>query len=120
MYFERSENVFDMNLNCLAIAGIVTYFTSISHISAQQLPDSTKRKEMVAYLSKIYFSDIGDNAEIYHGSEYIRNGQKAFGYPFFNSDTMLKATIYYQGTEYTVRPVHYDLVSDVLVINNYD
>jgi hypothetical protein len=108
-----------MKINCLAIAAALLHLTCISQITAQQLPDSIRGREMVSNLTKVYLKGICDNAEIYHGSEYIRNGQKAIGYPFFNSDTMLTASIYYQGTAYPGRTVHYDLVSDILIINNY-
>ena len=89
---------FDMKLSCFVSAGLI-FFLPL-HICAQQSSDSIVYKESVARTQQIYLNEIDDNAEIFHGKEYIRNGQKANGFPFFESDKILTGTISYQGTNY--------------------
>lgn len=109
---------FDMKLSCFVIAGFV-FFLSPRYTCAQQPPDSITYKESVSGIRQVYLNEIDDNAEIYHGSEYIRNGQKANGFPFFESDNLLAGSVSYQGTTYTGQNLYYDLVSDEIIIPNY-
>jgi hypothetical protein len=99
-------------------AGVFLHLACLSQSHAQQ-PDSLLNKESVSNLRQTYLNEIGDNAQIYHGSEYIRNGQKAIGFPYFESDNMLSGSIYYQGVEYLQRNLYYDLVSDEIISNNF-
>jgi hypothetical protein len=110
---------FDMKFSCLALFGLSFLFVCISQIHAQQSPDSLFYKESVYKIHHIYLDEIGDNAQIYHGSEFIRNGQKAAGFPFYESDSILTGTVSYQGTIYMNLNLFYNLVSDELVTNNY-
>ena len=108
---------FDMKLSCFVSAGLI--FLLPFHICAQQSSDSIVYKESVARIQQIYLNEIDDNAEIFHGNEYIRNGQKANGFPFFDSDKMLPGTISYQGITYINQNLYYDMVSDEIIIPNY-
>lgn len=107
-----------MKFSCSVLTGVFLHLACISQIRAQK-PDSLLNTESVLNLRQIYFNEIGDNAQIYHGSEYIRNGQKAIGFPYFESDNMLSGSIYYQGIEYPQRNLFYDLVSDEIISNNF-
>ena len=106
-----------MKLSCFVTAGLIFYFPF--HTCAQQLSDSILYRESVARIQQVYLTEIGDNAEIYHGKEYIRNGQKANGFPFFESDNFLAGWVSYQGTIYSNQNLYYDLVSDEIIIPNY-
>ena len=86
---------------------------------AQFKEDSVQYYNLTEGLRSIYFREIRDNAQIYHGSEYIRNGVKVSGFPFYQSDSLIPATISYQGLNYPPRPVLYDLGSDQLIIQNF-
>jgi hypothetical protein len=108
-----------MKFSRLVFVGIVFQLLTTSQISAQQSPDSILYKESISNLHRIYIYEIGDNAQIYHGSEYIRNGQKAIGFPYYDSDSMMKGTVAYQGNPYTDLNLYYNLVSDELIIHNY-
>jgi hypothetical protein len=88
-------------------------------IRAQFKEDSVQYNDLTAVLRSIYFREIRDNAQIYHGSEYIRNGVKVSGFPFYKFDSLIPGTISYQGLNYPPRPVLYDLRSDQLIIQNY-
>ncbi len=108
-----------MKLSFPAFAGFLPLFICISSVCAQPASDSTLYKESVSKIRQVYFDEIGDNAQIYHGSEYIRNGQKAIGFPFYESNEMNAGSVSYQGTTYSNQSLYYNLVSDELIINNY-
>jgi hypothetical protein len=79
----------DMNVCRLAFLGVIFQLSGISPIRAQLPADSLLYKESISNLHRIYLSEIGDNAQIYHGSQYIRYGQTATGVPYYQSDGML-------------------------------
>jgi hypothetical protein len=107
-----------MKLSRLALVGILFQFLYIPIAYAQYNPDSTIYNDS-QIINKIYLNEIGDNAQIYHGREFIRNGLKAIGFPFYESDNMVNGTISYQGEIYPDRNLYYNLVSDQLIIDNY-
>jgi hypothetical protein len=110
----------DMKFSFAACVGLTIYFICIStETYAQQPPDSVLYKESLANIHQVYLKQIGDNAQIYHGREFIRNGQKANGFPFFESDNLLVGSVSYQGTIYPDKNVYYNIVADELVTNNY-
>jgi hypothetical protein len=108
-----------MKFISVALFGLHFLFVCISQIHAQQSPDSALYKESVYKIHQVYLDEIGDNAQIYHGSEFIRNGEKAVGFPFYESDSMLTGMVSYLGTIYKNLNFFYNLVSDELVTNNY-
>jgi hypothetical protein len=95
---------------------LLSIFTSPAR--AQQSSDSTIDQSL-KNTNQIYLSEIGDNAQIYHGREFIRNGLKAIGYPFYESDNMLTGSLSYQGEIYKNRNLYYNLVYDQLITDNY-
>jgi hypothetical protein len=108
-----------MKLSFPACVGFLLSFICISSVCAQSAPDSALYKESVSKIRQVYFTEIGDNAQIYHGSEYIRNGQKANGFPFYESNELTAGSVSYQGTIYSNQNLYYNLVSDELITNNY-
>jgi hypothetical protein len=107
-----------MKLSRLACIGILFQFLFIPVTNAQYNPASTVYNDS-QIINKIYLDEIGDNAQIYHGREFIRNGLKATGFPFYESDNMINGTISYQGEIYPDRKLYFNLVSDQLIIDNY-
>ena len=65
-----------MNVCRLAFVGVILQLSGLSSLFAQPSNDSLQYKESISGLNRIYLSEIGDNAQIYHGTEYIRNGTK--------------------------------------------
>jgi hypothetical protein len=109
-----------MNQCFAVLLGICLNFLFLSASTAQQqLPDSVVYQESIDHLHGNYFSQIGENAQLYNGSEYIRNGQIAKGFPFFESDSILNGQLSYQGIRYIELKLQYDLVSDQLITYNY-
>jgi hypothetical protein len=109
-----------MKFSFVACAALAIQFICISSQTyAQQPADSVLYKESLANIHDVYIKQIGDNAQIYHGREFIRNGQKATGFPFYESEDLLTGSIFYQGTKYPSQSVYYNIVSDELVTTNY-
>ena len=109
-----------MKFTFVACAGfMISFFCIPPEMYAQQTADTALYKEARANISQVYFKQIGDNAQIYHGREFIRNGQRANGFPFYESDNLLTAAVFYQGTGYADQNVYYNLVTDELITNNY-
>lgn len=108
-----------MNVCRLAFVGIIFLLSGISSTLAQPSDDSLQYKESISGLNRIYLSEIGDNAQIYHGTEYIRNGQKALGFPYYESDSMLTGSVNYLGNMYPHINMFYNLVTDEIIIPNY-
>jgi len=110
----------DMKFSFAACVGLTIHFICISSETyAQQTSDSLLYRESLANIRQIYIRQIGDNAQIYHGREFIRNGQKATGFPFYESDNLMASSVFYQGTIYPNQNVYYNIVSDELITNNY-
>ncbi len=109
----------DMKTSRTAFLGIFFHCIFCFPSFSQNTNDSLSYKESVTGIREVYFNGIHEDAQIYHGNEYIRNGQKALGFPFYESNDMLDGSIYYQGTGYPARKLYYDLVSDEIVISNY-
>ena len=108
-------------MNCchLAFVVVISHLLGLSPVRAQESADSLPYQEAISGIHRIYLSEIGDNAQVYHGSEYIRNGQKALGYPYYQSDTLLMGSVNYQGFEYAGMNLFYNLVTDEVIIPNY-
>ena len=109
-----------MKFSFAACVGLTIHFICIfSETYAQQPSDSTLYKESLANIHQVYLKQIGDNAQIYHGREFIRNGQKANVFPFFESYNLLVGSISYQVPIYPDKNVYYNIVDDELITNNY-
>jgi hypothetical protein len=109
----------DMKIICSAFLIFIFQIILIPESKAQISPDSVLYAESVSKIHQVYLNEIGDNAEIYHGSEYILNGQKSTGFPFYQADSMLTGSVSYQGNIYSNLKLFYNLVSDELIINNF-
>jgi hypothetical protein len=108
-----------MNVCRIVFAGMFLQISVISTLPAQAPADSLSYKESISSLNRIYLNEIGDNAQIYHGKEYIRNGQKAVGHPYYEKDSMLRGNISYLGNIYPDFSLYYNLVTDEIIIPNY-
>jgi hypothetical protein len=107
-----------MKLNCPGLIVLLFLFFSFPS-RAQQSPDTLLYRESAYKIHQVYLSEIGDNAQIFHGSEFIRNGEKAIGFPFYEADNMLSGTVSYQGNMLMNLNLYYNLVSDEVVTNNF-
>src|SRR6266700_8338198 len=83
------------------------------------LTDSAIYRQSVDSLLAVYKNQVGTTLHLYNGSRYIRQGLSGAGTPFFLSDSLLKASLYYDGCLYNDADLHYDLLNDEIVINDY-
>jgi hypothetical protein len=82
--------------------------------------DSLKNSQDLSYPITLYFSSIGENAHIYNGYEYMTPDSRIKGSPYFLTDGMVPANIYYDDAYYKDIPVLYDVVRDLVVLNRLD
>ncbi len=85
----------------------------------QPLTDSAFYALSVSNIINGYKNQVKENLHIYNGSEYFRPGHGVKGTPFFESDSMLVGSLFYDGSLYENIPLSYDLVTDNVIINNY-
>ena len=86
---------------------------------SQSATDSSFYSKSVNTLRNSYFQEIGENAEVFNGREYIRNGQKVNGFPYFESNEPLTGRVSYQGVVYPEMDLLYDLQNDELITRNF-
>ncbi len=108
-----------MKLHCLHFAGLIILLGCCFTSYSQQTPETALNYSSDTSLRQLYFNEIGNNAQIYHGVEFIRNGTKVAGFPFFASDELFTGSVSYQGTLYTNRRLQYNLLTDELISTNY-
>jgi hypothetical protein len=101
-------------INCV----LFTWFLSLSAF-AQQLPDSSFYQQSRDNLLKNYKTVSGADSRLYIGAEYIPNGRKTIGFPFFGTNEPLTGSIYYNDALYSDLALQYDLVLDGLIINDF-
>ena len=68
---------------------------------------------------KIYYNTVGENMQLYNGSEYAGSFSSSIGHPYFETDRLQKGTILYDAVLYRDIALSYDLVRDELIISNY-
>jgi len=89
-----------------------------SFLHAQQPPgDSSSHIDRWPVVS-IAQKQLGNNLRLFTGAEYIRNGQHAQGYPFFQSELPLDGSVLYDGASYEHIPLQYDLITGEVVTHD--
>jgi hypothetical protein len=88
-------------------------------LSAQRLPDSAFYQQSQDILLKNYKTITGPDSRLYIGAEYIPNGRKTNGFPFFESNDQLTGSVYYNDALFSDLSLQYDLVLDGLIINDF-
>ncbi|MDP4149806.1 MAG: hypothetical protein Q8927_10750 [Bacteroidota bacterium] len=66
-----------------------------------------------------YIRSSGPDLPLYIGQEYIPNGRRTKGFPFFQSNEPLPGSLYYNDAHYNKVDIQYDLVLDGVVISNF-
>jgi len=83
------------------------------------MADSVFQKRMADSVIKMYYNTVGENMQLYNGSEYAGSFSNSIGHPYFESDRLQKGSILYNAVLYQDIPLSYDLVRDELIISNY-
>jgi len=68
----------------------------------------------------VHRTSLRENLRLYNGIAYNVTYDGAKGFPYFDSESMQKGNIFYDGTLYNNVPLFYDLVSDELITESYD
>lgn len=89
-----------------------------SFLHAQQAPEGSSSRIDRWPIVSIAEKQLGNNLRLFTGAEYIRNGQHAQGYPFFQSDLPLDGSVLYDGVSYEHVPLQYDLVTGDVVAHD--
>jgi len=103
------------------LRGLVCCVLFVETAGAQDLAnDSLLHSLSLSYPVKLYYSAIGENAHIYNGYEYRTPDRNIKGSPYFLTDALVPANIYYDESYYPEVPVQYDQVRDLVVIYRLD
>jgi hypothetical protein len=83
------------------------------------MPDSLLRTLTKDSLVGFYKNKMGENLQLYTGQEYIRNGQRTKGFPFFGTPNLTTGSVFYNDQFYSDVPMYFDLTTNDVIINNF-
>ena len=82
-------------------------------------PDSVFQQRMTDSVIRNYYNTVGENMQLYNGSEYAGSYSRTNGHPYFETDHLQKGAVLYDGVLYQDIPLSYDLSRDELIISSY-
>ena len=88
-------------------------------VAQQPSTDSALYVRSVNNVLQLYKKEVKENLHIFNGIEYLRTSHGVKGTPFFEADSLLPGGVFYDGRLYEDVPLHYDMVTDNVVISNY-
>ncbi len=91
-----------------------TFFTK-PLIAQTQISDSTFTTKASAAVENYYKKKLGSFIRPYYGTVYTPANQRAYGFPFWNTDGMRLGSIVYDHVIYYDIPLQYDIVNQVLI-----
>jgi hypothetical protein len=104
-----------MKINCFIL--LLFFYTGLK---AQLLvPDSNGRSRALANAISEYKKEVGESLHIYNGAAYLRTGHGVKGAPFFEGDSLLPGSIFYDGRLYENLLLQYDIVTGEIITRNY-
>lgn len=68
----------------------------------------------------LHKTSLGQSLRLYNGTAYNVTYPGAKGFPYFNSESLQKGTVLYDGSFYQDIPLLYDLVNDVVITESYN
>jgi hypothetical protein len=86
---------------------------------AQQQADTSHFSPSDDSVRMDYERASGPDIPLYIGQEYIPNGRRTKGFPFFQSNEPLPGALYYNDARYDNLAIQYDLVLDGVVVSNF-
>ncbi len=87
--------------------------------NAQQSGDTSIYKASHDSVISLYQNRMNEKMQLYNGSQYSFIGHGVKGFPYFETDSPVVASISYNNILYYSVPVHYDIVKDVIFIKDY-
>jgi hypothetical protein len=106
------------NLMRKAVLGIFV-FPFYAAFSQSFSTDSLQYNTALKHIRSQYQNSLKENLLLYSGSEYGRTEQNAKGFPFFETDSATKGSVYYNDNFYDDIPLLYDMALDKVVIFDY-
>jgi hypothetical protein len=104
-----------MKINCF----FLLLFTCAG-LAAQPLVSSSNTRSIALANAIIsYTKEVGESLHIYNGAAYLRTGHGVKGAPFFEADSLLNGSVFYDGRLYENLPIQYDLVTGEVITRNY-
>lgn len=102
------------------ILALILVLSRLSAARAQyNLNDSLLDAQAKDSIITVFNNALQQNTGLYNGSEYFYTGHNVKGFPYFKSADLLNGSVFYGGNLYTNVPMHFDLVSNQLVILDY-
>lgn len=86
---------------------------------AQTSTDSAERITMIRNTIDVFRQAVAENSSLFNGTEYVGYVARPAGHPFFETQNMVPANVYYDGVLFHDIPILYDLVNDQLIIDNH-
>ncbi|MBS1915065.1 MAG: hypothetical protein JST87_02245 [Bacteroidetes bacterium] len=104
---------------CRFLPGTILLCAAFTSPAQQLVNDSVLVEQAKENLTKTYNNSLNENLHLYTGEEYIRNGQKLKGSPFFGSGGVSTGSVFYDGNLYEGVQIYYDLTHNEIIIDNY-
>src|SRR4030095_3253272 len=98
---------------CIAFAALL--FFSLAVFAQDFLPDSIVYKQALDQTGSYNNSLATKTSGLYTGSLYVRDYYRVKGHPFFETDSLQKGDVFYNGVLYKNADLLYDLSHDNLV-----
>jgi hypothetical protein len=97
------------------IASAALLFSSLADIAQHLLPDSVVFKRALDQTISYNTSVATKTSGLYAGSRYVRDYYRVKGHPFFETDSLEKGDVFYNGVLYKNVDLLYDISHDDLV-----
>jgi hypothetical protein len=102
-----------------SLALLCVLFTGIGAEAQSTLDDSSFYRRSLDTLEWKYRGRVKTNLRIYNGNEYSQYGLRVKGNPYFMTDSLTSGDLFYDGTLYHGVRMHYDLVYDDIIVEDY-
>jgi len=105
--------------NITIIIFSIAAFSFHTAFSQTSFSDSVQYHQAIKSTKDFYKASVRENLMLYNGSEYGRTGHNALGFPFFETDSLLNGSIFFNNNRYEDENFQYDIVIDKLVLYDY-
>jgi len=82
------------------------------------IADSIVRQTSITYAINQYHDFMGTRARLYNGAKFTFYDPSILGHAFFETDSLRKGSVLFDGVWYQHVPMKYDIIADKLVIAN--
>lgn len=98
--------------NCLLLLCFVCFGNTLT--AQNQISDSILLYKITSP-ENYYKNEIGGYMRLFYGTAYTPANQRAYGFPFWNTDSIRLGSIIYDHVLYNNIPLQYDIVNQLLV-----